>query len=75
MPEPYNLTDLNEIPKDKFEKMSCNPVDGLELGIKSYSLHPGKKYILSFRAVRPSGVFGELRYTLLVNEPPKNGMS
>ena len=74
MPEPYNLTNLNEIARDEFEQMACNPVDELDIGIKAYSLKPGKKYILSLRAIRPSGVYGELRYTMLINTPPKNGM-
>ncbi|XP_028416899.1 polycystic kidney disease protein 1-like 2 [Dendronephthya gigantea] len=53
--------------------MAVNPIDELDMGIKPYSLHPGKKYILSFRATRASGVFGEMRHTMLVNTPPKNG--
>ena len=74
MPEPYNLSKLNEIAKDEFEQMACNPLDSLDIGIKPYSLEPGKKYILNFKAMRPNGVYGELRYTMLINTPPENGM-
>jgi hypothetical protein len=74
MPEPYNLTSLNETAKDEFEQMACNPIDGLDIGVKAYSLEPGKKYTLALKAMRPSGVYGELRYTMLINTPPENGM-
>ena len=73
MPEPYNLTDLNEIPKDELENMASNPVNELDLAIKPNSLKAGGKYILAFQATRPNRVYGELRYTMLINDPPLNG--
>ncbi|XP_028412301.1 uncharacterized protein LOC114535123 [Dendronephthya gigantea] len=72
-PEPYNLTELIEIPREEFSNMTSNPVDELDLAIKPNSLKENKKYIAAFRAIRPSGVVGELRYTLLMNSPPERG--
>ena len=71
--EPFNLSSLNEIPKEQFENMVSNPLDELELAIKPNSLHVGKKYTVAFRATRPSGVYGECRTTVIVNSPPVGG--
>jgi hypothetical protein len=54
--------------------MTTSPIDALEIALKPKSLEPVKKYILAFRAFRPNGVFGELRYTLLTNDAPVDGM-
>ena len=73
MPEPYNLTDLNEITQEQLAAMALNPTNELDLAIKQDSLQPGGKYILAFRAIRPSRVYGEVRYTMFVNAGPVNG--
>ena len=73
MPEPYNLTGLNEIPRNELENMASKPLDELDLAIKPNTLKTNKKYIVAFRATRPSGVYGELRYTMLINSPPVEG--
>ena len=73
MPEPYNLTDLNEIDQTKLQGMASNPINELDLAIKPNSLQPGRKYIIAFRAQRPNNVYGELRYTLFIDAPPENG--
>lgn len=73
MPEPYNLTDLNVITNEELQNMAWNPTNELGLAIKPNSLQTGRKYTLAFRATRPSGVYGEVRYTMLVNAPPENG--
>jgi hypothetical protein len=72
-PEPLNLSSLHEIPQSEFQDMVYNPINELDLAIKPYSLQPGKKYTLAFRATRPTGALGELRTTLLVNSPPAGG--
>ena len=73
MPEPYNLSDLNVISENKLKEMAFNPTDQLDLAIKPYSLQTAEKYTFAFRATRPSGVYGEVRNTMLVNDPPANG--
>ena len=73
-PEPYNLTDLTEIPRNELESMTSKPLDELDLAIKPGRLEINRKYIVAFRASRPSGVYGELRYTMLINQPPQPGM-
>ena len=72
-PEPLNLSSLHEIPQEEFQKMVNNPIDELDLAIKPNALQCDKKYILAFRAMRPSAVLGEQRTTLLVNSPPTGG--
>ena len=54
--------------------MTSSPADGLEIAIKSNALQPQRKYVLVLQAERPSRVFGELRYTLLINDAPADGM-
>ena len=71
--EPFNLSSLNQIPKDEFENMTSNPLDELNLAIKPDSLQAGKKYTVAFRATRPTGVYGECRTTVIVNSPPAGG--
>ena len=53
--------------------MTTNPIDELDIAIKPNSLKVGKKYIIAFRAIRPNGVYGELRNTVIVNSPPIGG--
>ena len=65
---------LNEFTSNQLTEMTSSPIDALEIAVKPNVLEPKTKYILAFRAYRPSGVFGELRYTLLTNEAPVNGM-
>ena len=72
-PEPLNLSSLYEIPEQDFQKMVLNPINELALAIKPDALQCGKKYILAFRATRPSGAYGELRTTILINSPPVGG--
>ncbi|XP_028413722.1 uncharacterized protein LOC114536576 [Dendronephthya gigantea] len=72
-PEPLNLSALHEISSKEFQNMVRNPINELDLSIKPDALQPGKKYTLAFRATRPSGIFGEVRTTLLVNGPPLGG--
>ena len=71
--EPFNLSSLNEFPPNEFENMVFNPIDELSLAIKPDSLQVGKKYIVAFRATRPSGVYGECRTTMIMNSPPVGG--
>ena len=71
--EPFNLSALNEIPKDEFQHMTSNPPDEINLAIKPDSLQVGKKYTIAFRATRPSGSYGECRTTVIVNSPPVGG--
>jgi hypothetical protein len=73
-PEPYNLSALHEFTSNELKEMTTSPIDALEIALKPKSLEPVKKYILAFRAFRPSGIFGELRYTLLTNDAPVDGM-
>ena len=73
-PEPYNLSRLHEFSSSELKEMTSSPIDGLEIAVKPNALQPQRKYILAFRAFRPNGVFGELRYTLLTNEAPADGM-
>jgi hypothetical protein len=73
MPEPYNLSALNEFPSSQLTEMASSPIDALEIAIKPNTLEPKTKYILAFRAFRPNGVFGELRYTFLTNDAPVDG--
>ena len=75
MPEPYNLTDLNEIPRNVLEIMASKPVDELDIAISPNTLEINRKYVLAFRATRPSGVYGELRYTMMINSPPTKGVN
>ena len=73
MLEPYNLTDLNEIARDEFQKMASNPINELDLAIRPNSLEGGRKYVFAFRATRPDGVYGERRHTVVINAKPQNG--
>ena len=73
MPEPFNLTDLYAFSPEEFQNMASSPTNQLDIAIKPHSLTSGRKYIMAFRAIRPSGVYGELRYTMLVNSPPNKG--
>jgi hypothetical protein len=72
-PEPFNLTDLNTFSPEEFQNMASNPINQLDIAIRPNSLEIGRKYIIAFRATRPSGVYGELRFTMLVNSPPVRG--
>ena len=71
--EPFNLSSLNEIPPAELQGIASNPINELDIAIKPHSLSIGKKYIFAFRAIRPSGVYGELRTTVIVNSPPVGG--
>ncbi len=71
--EPFNLSTLNVIPKEKFEDMASNPINELNLAIKPDTLQVGKKYTIAFRAARASGVYGECRTTVIINSPPVGG--
>ncbi|XP_028402422.1 sperm receptor for egg jelly-like [Dendronephthya gigantea] len=73
MTEPFDLSELNEVPLETLSNMVTNPVDELELAFKSNTLKPERKYILQLKATRPNKVFGELRYTMLMNNAPKEG--
>ena len=72
--EPFDLSTLKAIPAEEFQNMAANPTDELALAIKPDSLKVDRKYTIAFRAMRPSGVFGELRTTVIVNSPPHGGM-
>ena len=61
--EPFNLSSLNQVPKGEFENITTNPLNELNIAIKPDDLQVGKKYAVSFRATRPSGVYGECRTT------------
>ena len=53
--------------------MASNPINELNIAVKPHSLKVGKKYTFAFRATRASGVYGELRTTVIVNSPPVGG--
>ena len=71
--EPFYLSNLKVIPKVEFQNMTMNPIDELNIAIKPNSLKVGRKYTIAFRAIRPNGVYGELRTTVIVNSPPIGG--
>lgn len=73
MPEPFNLTDLNAFSAEEFQNIASSPTNQIDIAIKPNSLEKDRKYIVAFRATRPSGVHGELRYTMLMNSPPSIG--
>jgi hypothetical protein len=72
-PEPFNLTDLNAFSPEEFQNMTSSPINQLDIAIRPDSLGIDRKYVIAFRAARPSGVYGELRYTMRVNAPPLRG--
>lgn len=73
MPEPFNLTDLSAISPEEFQNMASSPINQIDIAIKPNSLEKDRKYIVAFRATRPSDVYGELRYTMFINSPPRTG--
>ena len=73
MPEPFNLSTLNQTTADDLRNMVSNPIEELSLAFKPKSLEPGRKYVLQLTAKRPNGVFGELRNTLRINTSPADG--
>ena len=72
--EPYNLSTLHEFTSTELKEMTSSPIDALEIAIKPKMFEQRRKYILAFRGFRPSGVFGELRYTFVTNDAPVDGM-
>ncbi|XP_048576826.1 uncharacterized protein LOC5521481 isoform X2 [Nematostella vectensis] len=62
-----------KIPDEDFKKMILTSIDGQNLVMKKDSLMPDTCYTLSYKAYRPSGIFGESKYMFLTNSPPENG--
>ena len=72
--EPRNLSALERIPDDELARSVSNPIGELSLAFKPHSLLPNTKYTLQLIAARPSGVFGEFRRMLRINQAPNGGI-
>ena len=69
--DPTNIFEMMEV-KD-LEELSTMPVTSLNLAVKANSLPRDTRYTARFRAIRPSGQYGEYFHTFLTNSPPENG--
>lgn len=67
-------TDTSKVVKVRnLEEMSTTSIDTLNLVVKADMLPADTYHTAIFKAIRPSGQFGEYLHTFITNSPPENG--
>lgn len=69
--DPTDTTSMEEV--KHLDQITTTSITSLDLAVKPDKLARDTYYTVIFKAIRPSGQYGEYFHTFLTNSPPENG--